>query len=62
MTIEQKENNYVMNRKLEGVKSLLIIIKNDINNVDGAVSEDVISNALSNIIDYINFMQLDIEM
>lgn len=62
MTIEQKENNYVMNKKLEGVKSLLTIIKNDINNVDGAVSEDVVSNALGSIIDYINFMQLDIEM
>lgn len=62
MTIEEKETNYMINKKLDGAKSVLMLIKNDFNNDSGAVSEDVISSALGCVIDYINDVQSCIEM
>lgn len=62
MNIEQKEKNYAIARKLEGTRCLLEIIRNDINNSNGAVSEDVISNALGCVCDYMNHIQSDMKM
>lgn len=57
-----KENNYIMDRKLEHIKSMLMIIKNDINNSNGAVSEDVLYTALDGVIDYLDSIKAEIEI
>lgn len=51
-----------MDRKLEHIKSMLMIIKNDINNSNGAVSEDVLYTALDGVIDYLDSIKAEIEI
>lgn len=59
MFIEEKEKLYFIGKRIDNVKSVLKILKSELSNENGALSNETINGALSCVIDSLNSVSKD---
>lgn len=51
MSIEEKEMLYFMGKKIDNARNVLELIKSEMNNKNGSLSNEILTGAITNVIE-----------